>query len=435
MMMDVRSEFESALSEERLNLLRVIADVAAMLGYPIYMVGGSVRDLMLGRPINDFDLTVEGDAGAFAEAMMRKLGGKVLKHSKFKTARWTPTESTFERLNVPILEPDNFPPFLDFVTARSETYSQPGALPKVKRSSLNDDLRRRDFTINAMAVRLDGTHFGELVDFIGGLADLERRLIRVLHPRSFVDDPTRMFRAVRYAGRYKFMIDADTLELFNDEAKSVLADLSGERLRHEFDLIFEEANRLPIFDQVKELELLSVVHPALLDADHKRLTKIVDKPAEGLGDLDVPDILSFKQTIGWILYLMDVEEDAVGKIAERLAFPVLLTKAVRASSALQRELPSFKDWKPSQWTFHLDELPPLAIYAVWLVSAEQPLRKYLETWKGFKPFTSGEDLKRYGLMPGPRYKEILSRLRAAWLDKEIKTEKEEVKLRDHLIAN
>jgi len=435
MMMDVRSELESALSEERLNLLRVIADVAAMLGYPIYMVGGSVRDLMLGRPINDFDLTVEGDAGSFAESMMRKIGGKVLKHSKFKTARWTPTESTFERLNVPILEPDNFPPFLDFVTARFERYPRPGALPKVKRSSLYDDLRRRDFTINAMAVRLDGTHFGELVDIAGGLADLERRLIRVLHPRSFIDDPTRMFRAIRYAGRYKFVIDADTLELVNDEARSFLDELSGERLRHEFDLIFEETNLLQMLEKIRELGLLSVIHPALPAADHKRLTKIVDKPAEGFGELPIPDILSFKQTVGWILYLMDVDDKAVWEIAERLAFPVLLTKAASAASALHRELPSFKNWKPSQWTFHLDEIPPVAVYAAWLVSGEQPLRKYLETWKNLKPFTSGEDLKKHGLMPGPRYREILSRLRAAWLDKEVKTENEEIKLRDHLIAN
>jgi len=435
MMMDVKSELESALSEERLNLLRVVADVAAILGYPIYMVGGSVRDLMLGRPINDFDLTVEGDASAFAQSMMRKIGGKVLIHSKFKTARWTPTESTFERLNVPMLAPQNFPPFLDFVTARSERYSRPGALPQIRRSSLNDDLRRRDFTINAMAIRLDGSHFGEFVDIAGGMPDLERRLIRVLHSKSFLDDPTRMFRAIRYAGRYDFQLDSGTVELFNDESKSVLAGLSGERLRHEFDLIFDETKPFLIFEKVKELDLLSVIHPALANASHKRLTKIVDKPDDGFGDFAVPDILSFKESIGWILYLMDIDEKSIREVAKRLVFPILLTKAARAASALKKELPIFKNWKPSQWTFHLDTVPALAVYAVWLAEGEQPLRKYLETWKNVKPFTTGNDLKTLGLTPGPKYREILLRLRTAWLDKEVKTEMEETKLRDRLLAS
>ena len=433
--MNLKSKLKSALSEDHLHLLHVIADVAGSFGYPIYIVGGSVRDLILGRPINDFDLTVEGDAGAFAESMMRKLGGKILLHSKFGTAKWTPTKSTFERLNVPILEPEKFPPFLDFVTARSEVYSQPGALPTIKKSSLNDDLRRRDFTINAMAVRLDGFHFGELVDVADGWADLERGLIRVLHPRSFVDDPTRMFRAVRYAGRYAFEIESDTLTLFNDEAKSVLSDLSGERLRHEIDLIFDEVTPIFMLDELKNLGLMSMIHPALPNADHTLVTKIVDQPVEGLGEFTVPDILSFKQTLGWILFLINLLNKDIEVIAEKLAFPALLAGATLSASSLLSDLPSYKDWKPSQWTFHLDGLPPLAVYAVWLGSPTRALHEYLVKWRNINPFTSGDDLKKHGLIPGPKYKEILSRLRAAWLDGEVTTKDEEAELRDRLIAN
>ena len=433
--MNLKSKLESALSEDHLHLLHVIADVAGSFGYPIYIVGGSVRDLILGRPINDFDLTVEGDAGAFAESMMRKLGGKILLHSKFGTAKWTPTESTFERLNVPILEPEKFPPFLDFVTARSEVYSQPGALPTIKKSSLNDDLRRRDFTINAMAVRLDGFHFGELVDVADGWADLERGLIRVLHPRSLVDDPTRMLRAVRYVGRYAFEIESDTLTLFNDEAKSVLSDLSGERLRHEIDLIFDEVTPIFMLDELKNLGLMSMIHPALPNANHTLVTKIVDQPVEGLGEFTVPDILSFKQTLGWILFLMNLLNKDIEVIAERLAFPALLAGATLSASSLLSDLPSYKDWKPSQWTFHLDGLPPLAVYAVWLGSPTRALHEYLVKWRNINPFTSGDDLKKHGLIPGPKYKEILSRLRAAWLDGEVTTKDEETKLRDRLITN
>ena len=435
MMMDVKSKLESGLSEDQLHLLHVIADIAGSFGYPIYMVGGSVRDLMLGRSINDFDLTVEGDAGAFAESMMRKVGGKILIHSKFGTARWTPTESTFELLNVPILEPENFPPFLDFVTARSETYSQPGALPEVKKSSLNDDLRRRDFTINAMAVRLDGSHFGELVDVTNGRSDLERGLIRVLHPKSFIDDPTRMFRAARYAGRYAFEIEPDTLKLFNDEAKSVLAELSGERLRHEFDLIFDEENPILMWEKLKDLNVLSVFHPALSMCETKPLAEIVDKPAEGFGDFSIDDILSFKQTLGWVLVLMNLVEKNVEEISERLAFPALLTKTARSASVLLGGLPEFKEWKPSQWTFSLDGLPSLSVYAVWLATSTDALHEYLVKWQNVNPFTSGDDLKKHGLAPGPKYKEILTSLRAAWLDGEVTTKDEEIKLRNRLIAN
>jgi tRNA nucleotidyltransferase (CCA-adding enzyme) len=426
---------EKSLPKDHLHLLRVIADVAGSFGYPIYMVGGSVRDLILGRSVRDFDLTVEGDAGTFAESMMRKLGGKILIHSKFRTARWTPTESTFERLNVPIMEPEKIPPFLDFVTARSEMYSQPGALPTIKKSSLIDDLRRRDFTINAMAVRLDGFHFGKLVDVADGWADLERGLIRVLHPRSFVDDPTRMFRAVRYAGRYAFEIETDTLELFNDEAKSVLSELSGERLRHEIDLIFDEVTPIPMLGRLMHFGLISTIHPALLNADQTLLAEIIEQPAEGLGEFSVPDILSFKQTLGWVLLLMNLSNRDIEAIAERLAFPALLTAAVLSASSLLSELHSSKDWKPSQWVFHLDEIPSLAVYAVWLGTSEQTLHEYLVKWKNINPFTSGDDLKKLGLVPGPKYKEILSRLRAAWLDGEVKTKEEETKLRDRLIAN
>ncbi|HKJ38509.1 MAG TPA: hypothetical protein VJ972_07020 [Anaerolineales bacterium] len=432
--MDIKSQLESSLPADQQHLLRFVADIAGSLGFPVYIVGGSVRDLLLGHAINDLDLTVEGDSRALAESMLKRLGGKVMIHAKFGTARWTPTESTFERLNVPMLTMDSLPPHLDFVSTRSEIYTSPGVLPKVKRSSIQDDLRRRDFTINAMAVRLDGIHFGALVDILDGRADLERSLIRVLHPRSFIDDPTRMFRAVRYAVRYGFEIEPETLKLFNDEARSVLAELSGERLRHEFDLIFEEANPIPALKKIKELGLLRPIHPALPSADEEMLAKAKDQPAENIGGFAVPDILSFQQTLGWVLYLMGLSEKDIEEMAERLDFPALLTKAASAGTSLYKDLSSFKDWKPSQWTFHLDELPPLAVYAVWLVTSEESLREYLEKWRNVKPFTTGDDLKKLGLIPGPKYKEILSGLRAAWLNGEVKTKEEEFAFRNRLIA-
>src|SRR5215207_8497095 len=183
-----------SLDATRLELLHLLAYQAAMLRMPLYLVGGVVRDILLGQTVNDFDLVVEGSSAEFAEYIVRKFGGKVLIHSKFMTATWVVNESTFKRLNFPALELPDAPLSFDLVSARTETYAQPGALPTVKKSTIDDDLRRRDFTINAMAIRLDGEHFGELFDPLNGQKDLENKLIRVLHDKSFVDDPTHIFR-------------------------------------------------------------------------------------------------------------------------------------------------------------------------------------------------------------------------------------------------
>ena len=145
---------ERYLEPLHMALLRLVKTEAEHLDLPIYIVGGSVRDLMLGRVIKDFDLVVEGDAKQLAEAILRKFGGKVIFHSRFGTATWTLDDTTFKRLNVPMFDIADLPPFLDFVSARSEIYTEPGALPTVKKSTIEDDLHRRDFSINAMAVRL-----------------------------------------------------------------------------------------------------------------------------------------------------------------------------------------------------------------------------------------------------------------------------------------
>jgi tRNA nucleotidyltransferase (CCA-adding enzyme) len=425
---------EKSMDASRLELLHLLAYHASMLQMPLYLVGGVVRDILLEYPVREFDLVVEGDGAVFAEYIVKKIGGRVLVHSKFKTATWTINESTLKRLDFPAFQQRDFSLSFDLVSARSETYASPGALPTVKRSTIEDDMRRRDFTINAMALRLDGDHFGELVDVLDGRSDLKGGVIRALHPKSFIDDPTRMFRAVRYAERYGFKIEPETMKYFNEDAKAVMRDLSGERLRHEVDLIFDEARRVSMLKRVNELGLLTVVHPAFSSFEPKRLTALKMEPAKGFGEFTVPDILSFTQTLGWILLLIDHSEKDVEEIAERLAFPVQLTKATRGAASLRGDLPSFKDWKPSQWTFHLDKYPALSVYALWVVTSEEHLHEYLETWQKIKPFTSGDDLKDIGLEPGPKYKEILSRLRAAWLDEEVNTEKEEINLRNRLIA-
>ena len=429
--MNLSERLNSFLSAESLAVVRLVKAEAEQLDLPLYIVGGSVRDLLLGRAIKDFDFTVEGDAGQLAEAMLRKYAGRAVFHKRFGTATWTLDDTTFKRLNVPLLGASAFPPFLDLISARSETYAQPGALPTVRPSTIGDDLRRRDFTINAMALRLDGGYYGQLYDPLGGQEDLSHGIIRVLHDGSFIDDPTRMLRAVRYEERYKFQIDRQTLSLINAEARSVLASLSGERLRHEFDLIFEEENPSGMLERLAELDLLQPIHLSLHHANFD-LPYIDILPAE-FGEITIPDILSFKRTLGWILWLMPLSAFDIDTISRRLDFPSQLTKSVQSASALLVKLPTLVGWKPSQWTYYLDELPTISVYAVYLMRMEPALRDYLEIWRKVKPTINGNDLRNRGLQPGPRYTDILRQLRAAWLNGDVQSRDEELVLLEKLL--
>jgi tRNA nucleotidyltransferase (CCA-adding enzyme) len=429
--MNLSKQLELFLTPESLALIRLVRTEAERLDFPLYLVGGSVRDLMLGRQIQDFDLTVEGDAAQLAESILRRYSGKVVFHSRFGTATWTLDETTFKRLDVPLLGASSFPPFLDLISARSETYSQPGALPTIKRSTIEADLRRRDFSINAMALRLDGRSWGQLHDPLGGQADLEEKQIRILHSRSFVDDPTRMLRAVRYAVRYEFETEPQTLSLINDEARSVLAGLSGERLRHEVDMMFEESDPSAMLYRLGKWNLLAPIHASLRHANIQ--LPFLEILSSEFGEFTIPNILTFKRTLGWILWLMPLSDYDVEAIAHRLDFPALLTKSARAAASLLNDLPSLVAGSPSQWTFRLEEIPSISVYAVYLMRKESALHDYLAHWRNVKPTITGDDLKARGLEPGPRYAEILRQLRAAWLDGVVNTEDEENKLLGKLL--
>ena len=421
---DLKLELENShiLTSRQLTLLRDIASLSASLQMPAYLVGGFVRDYFLEKRVNDLDVVIEGDAIQFGKALVKKFGGKLTPHTKFQTAIWDiPTTFNVElpALSLPKVST------LDLITARSETYSRPGALPAVTPSTIDDDLRRRDFTINAMAVRLDGDHFGELLDPFNGQSDLEQRIIRVLHPLSFVDDPTRVFRAVRYEQRYSFILHPSSLILVNSESLAVLQTLSGERIRHELDLIFEEDNSHQMIVRLGELDVFKWIHPEL-HAFNGDYSDFLDMDAS----LDIP---ASRTTMGYMLWLMDLSEAAVLSIAQRLGFTSDLTHAVWAASQLKKSLPFLVNSKPSDWAFALEKLPLLSIYAVYLVCGENALLDYLSLWRHVKAHTTGDDLKVRGLAPGPRYGEILMKLRAAWLDGEVKNKKEEEELLNRLL--
>ena len=224
-----------------LDLLHEIGEVG---GEGTYLVGGFVRDLLLQRPSLDIDIVVEGDAIRVANAMCDRWKGTLEVHPQFGTATVTP-----ENVNLPKV---------DFVTARRETYQDSGTLPIVEQGTITDDLHRRDFSINALAMCLDTNAFGTIVDKTNGMEDLEAGIIRVLHKQSFIDDPTRIFRAARYAGRYGFRI-AETDTVLIQKALPVLSQLSGERIRNEIDRLLLEENAPEIVEYLTQLDVWKTI--------------------------------------------------------------------------------------------------------------------------------------------------------------------------------
>jgi tRNA nucleotidyltransferase (CCA-adding enzyme) len=414
---NVSAQLKQALGTDRGRLLDLVVKEASQLGLALYIVGGAVRDLTLGRRFNDFDLTVEGNAIALAGALASKHGGGVTAHTKFGTAKWfLPRELTSN---------PGVHDTLDLISARSETYTHPAALPTVTLGTIEDDLRRRDFTINAMAIRLDGAHFGELRDDLNGMEDIEKKILRVLHSRSFIDDPTRLYRAVRYAGRYEFRIAEDTLALI-PEARAFVEELSPQRIRHELDLILDEPNAAPVLKRLDELDLLSVIHPVLANFDRSHLATV-----------KADDPVLQNRNSRWLLWLMHLTDQEIEFLNERLHFSADLLKMLHSTALLNANLTAVVGLKPSEVAELLEGYSVKALEV--LSSAAQDagikdiLTHYLSEWWHVKPKTTGHDLKKRGIPPGPKYAEVLRRLRAAWLDGEVKNEEEEKNLLDTLL--
>jgi tRNA nucleotidyltransferase (CCA-adding enzyme) len=366
--------------------------------------------------LNDFDLTVEGDAISLARALASKHGGGVTAHTKFGTAKWFLPENLRTEAKT-----------LDLISARSETYKHPAALPTVRKGTIQEDLRRRDFTINALAIRMDGAYFGELRDELNGLQDLQNGIVRVLHPRSFIDDPTRMYRAVRYEARYTFRLAEETAALI-PEARAFVEKLSAQRIRHELDLILDEDNAVSMLRRLEELDLLAPIHPLLANFSQSNLATLKSN-----------DPALQNRNSRWLLWLMHLTDQEIEFLNERLHFTAGLLKILRSAAVLETNLTAVVGLKPSNVVESLESYSIKALEVVSSAVQDQEIKstltKYLAEWWHVKPKTTGHDLKKRGIPPGPKYNEILRRLRAAWLDGEVKTEEEEKALLDDLLRD
>lgn len=441
---DVAEKLAKAVPPIRLALLRTLAAEAAKINLPIFVVGGFVRDLLLDRPSLDFDIVVEGDAIFFANRLSDRFGGRVQTHRRFGTAKWQ-IENIRKKLAAELptgsdADPDRLPKSLDLITARTEFYEQPAALPTVESSSIKMDLHRRDFTINTLALRLDGEYYGKIHDYWGGLNDLRKGHIRVLHALSFVDDATRLLRAVRFEQRFDFEIEPRTLALL-EESLPLLNKLTGARIRHEINLILAEPKAPQMMARLAELGILSAIHPALpWDETLGHHLYLVDriKPDPVWEIPDQYGKLSIRQVLGYLVWLGKLPDMTLRSIASRLRFKRELKELLLATSKLNRILPGLVDAPPSQVVQKLEKLPRTALFAVYLINPDEDLRdplcRFVKEWAQVEPITTGDDLRELGLRPSPAYGEILSALRAAWLDGEIKSAEEEDALLKKLLS-
>ena len=361
----------------------------------VHLVGGAVRDVLMEEPTFDLDVAVEGDGIAFGTALAQALGGRAVEHEKFGTAI--------------VLAPEDVR--VDVATTRTEFYDHPGALPRVEQATLRQDLFRRDFTVNAMAVSLKGEDFGRVVDFFGGLADLEAKVVRVLHNLSFIDDPTRIFRAIRYENRYGFRMDAHTASLARACVDmSLVGELSSARLRDELQLLLGEERVDAAILRMGELGLAQAIQPHLAaDAEAVDLVGRLDAERERLA----PDVPAWRLRLAALARRLPPDElfDWFERLKLRRRDAERIADAVTVGPRLARLLGEADEPADIRRLVEPHD-PDGALFA--LVLADEPARARLERYfaelRAVRLEITGGDLAGLGVTESPRVGEILDEL-------------------------
>ena len=416
-------EHAESLAEELapVERLRALFEAVALLGERaegVYLVGGTVRDILLGEESFDIDIAVEGDAIAFGRALAATLGGRATPHEKFGTAV--------------VLYADGGR--IDVVTTRTEFYDAPGALPTVERAGIKEDLFRRDFTINAMAVSLMPADFGRLVDPFGGRADLEARLLRVLHNLSFIDDPTRIFRAIRYEERHGFRLDEHSARLARGCIEmGLVGDLSSARLRDELVALLEDPGAVGGVVRLGELDADRAIHPHLrADAQAAELFG----RALGLADELHAEVPVWR--VGLAVLGRDMTSDEAYDWLERLKVRRRdVNRIVGAIAVAPRivERLSAGRLDPAQVVALADPYAPDAPLLA-LAREERPeLRDYFTRLRDVRLEIGGADLAALGLAESPRVGEVLGELRRRKLNGELDGRESELAAARELLAS
>ncbi|MBI9078228.1 MAG: CBS domain-containing protein [Pseudodesulfovibrio sp.] len=420
---NIASMVNNRLPQKMLDLLQVAGELGKKLGWEIYAVGGFVRDILLSRPNFDLDIVVEGDGIQFAKELANKLGGRVQAHTKFKTA-------------VIILDDGQR---VDVATARLEYYEYPAALPTVELSSVKMDLYRRDFTINSFALRINPGQFGQLVDFFGAERDIKNRTIRVLHSLSFVEDPTRILRAIRFERRFDFQIGGQTMRLIKNALNlELFSKLSGTRIMHELQLIMNEEDPLACLNRMQELDIMEAIHPLLtLSKDRVQIVAELIKVHSWYKLLYLePEIIPWK--LYFLGMTMGIKRDQISKVTTRLHFTNKENRDfLQLRNMIGDALMKLMGWredksKLSRLYSILHPIPIEGILFLMARSRKEHIRRNISQYlTGLRYLTievDGKDLKGLGIEPGPIYTIILDKLIVAKIDGRADTRAAQLKL-------
>jgi len=415
----------SNLNREIMVLLQKVGEVADQLGYNAFVVGGFVRDLLLKKANMDLDIVVEGDGISFARNLAGELRGRVRVHERFGTATL-------------ILENGLK---LDFATARLEYYEYPAALPTVELSSIKLDLYRRDFTINAMAIQLNPSQFGKLIDFFNSQNDLKQRAIKVLHNLSFVDDPTRIFRAIRFETRMEFNIVKHTDRLIKNAVKmNLFGKADDPRFFTELKILLNEENAIPAVNRLSEFGLFPYLWPDLkphLNID-RRFNQCLNQAQKAITWFKLLYLEDEFET--WIVYLFTImgrsPVTVMNSFCKRFQLAPKMknflinekTLADKTSRFLNRRA----ELKPSEIYMVLKDLSIEGLLFLMAFARKSEVEKcvslYVTSMRSQQSLLNGDDLKSLGYRPGPIFKTILETLLLARLDEKVATRQEETEL-------
>lgn len=406
MFMNLAPQLEQCLPTEVYRLVVAAGQIGQEQKRPVCIVGGVVRDMLLGRTSFDLDLMVEGNAVKLAELLAQREGGAVTAHSRFGTAKVRCRDVTF-----------------DLAMARAETYSYPGALPTVCQGTIDEDLRRRDFTINAMAIRLDGDRFGELVDPCGGQSDLEKHLVRVIHGNSFIDDATRILRGIRYEQRLGFKLELTTEALLRRDLE-MLGTISNDRIRHEIELILREEFPENVLRRADGLGVLGKIHPLLkgngwLQERFQRARNVVQPPP---------------LTVYLSLWIYHLSSGECGDFASYFKFPQTVVQAIQDTTRLRENLAVLAQpgLSPSTVYEFLKGYSSSSILACAVACdttcVSDYLHLYLDKLCHVRTSLNGRMLQQMGIPPGERLGEVLRALHRAKLDGQVMTRSDEEEL-------
>lgn len=407
-------------------MLKTIRRVAVESKMPVYLVGGFVRDLILGARNLDLDVAVEGSGILFAERLAARFKARLIRHKRFGTA------TVALRHGIKI----------DIASARKESYPQAAELPVVSQGILKEDLFRRDFTINAMAVSIFPGNFGRLLDFFGGEADLRRGRIRVLHDLSFIDDPTRILRAIRFKERYNFHIEPATLKLLKEAIRAkMLERVEPQRLRDELVLLLKEPHPIKNISRIQALAgfnfILQGLRPSKKDY---RLMHSIER-----------EIAWFRRSYPqrrpldtWLLYFAGLTDSLSARetieVSEKFALRRGETKRLLSFKKLKKGFITRLNQKGLNPAGIFSCLEPLSYEVILLLKAKyrkpclnRHIEDFFEVYNGMRIYVSGHDLGGMGLRPGPVYKKIFTRLLNAKLNGRVKSREEELALMRKLI--